>query len=57
MEFPKKKVYIETTIPSVITARSSRDIINAYRQDITKFFWENERKIIYGYLGCILLML
>jgi len=43
MEFPKKKVYIETTIPSVITARSSRDITNAYRQDITKFFWENER--------------
>jgi hypothetical protein len=42
MEFPKKKVYIETTIPSVITARSSRDIINAYRQDITKFFWEKE---------------
>jgi hypothetical protein len=44
MDPTKKKVYIETTIPSVITARSSRDITNAYRQDITKFFWENERQ-------------
>jgi len=43
MEFPKKKVYIETTIPSVITAKPSRDIRNLYRQEITREFWEYER--------------
>ena len=39
----KKSIYIETTIPSIITARPSKDITTAYRQEITKFFWENER--------------
>ena len=43
MQTAKKKVYLETTIPSVVTARASRDIINAYQQEITRFFWENER--------------
>lgn len=39
----KKSVYIETTIPSVITARPSRDIRALYRQTVTTEFWENER--------------
>ena len=39
----KKSVYVETTIPSLITARTSKDLITAYRQDISKLFWENER--------------
>jgi len=39
----KKSIYVETTIPSLITARTSRDLITAYRQDISKLFWENER--------------
>jgi len=43
MQAAKKKVYIETTIPSVITARSSRDIENLYHQEISREFWENER--------------
>jgi hypothetical protein len=43
MTAQKKSVYIETTIPSLITARTSRDLITAYRQDISKLFWENER--------------
>ncbi|MDR3002197.1 MAG: type II toxin-antitoxin system VapC family toxin [Fibromonadaceae bacterium] len=43
MEPVKKKVYIETTIPSIITARPSTDITKTYRQNITKFFWENEK--------------
>ena len=43
MQTAKKTVYIETTIPSVITARASRDITNAYQQEITRLFWENER--------------
>jgi len=40
----KKSIYIETTIPSIIVARPSRDIGNLYRQEITKEFWEYERQ-------------
>jgi len=43
MEGLKKSVYIETTIPSVITARPSRDIGSLYRQTVTRDFWDNER--------------
>jgi hypothetical protein len=44
MEPVKKKVYIETTIPSYATARPSMDIISANRQGLTKLFWEYERE-------------
>jgi len=40
----KKSVYIETTIPSLITARPSRDIGELFRQQVAKEFWENERQ-------------
>jgi hypothetical protein len=40
----RKSIYIETTIPSLIVARPSRDIRILYRQEITKDFWENERQ-------------
>jgi len=43
MQVVKKKVYIETTVPSVITARPSRDIENLYHQEVSREFWENER--------------
>jgi hypothetical protein len=39
-----KSIYIETTIPSLITARPSRDLISAAHQAITRNFWENERQ-------------
>jgi len=39
----KKKVYIETTIPSLITARLSADIGVLFRQQKAMEFWENER--------------
>lgn len=35
----KKKVYIETTIPSYLAAKSSRDITILYHQEITKEWW------------------
>ena len=37
-----KSIYIETTIPSLATARLSRDTIIAGRQALTMLFWENE---------------
>ena len=36
----KKKVYIETTIPSYLIARPSRDITLLYHQEIIKEWWE-----------------
>jgi len=43
MEDEKKSVYIESTIPSYITAKESKDVIKAARQSMTKLFWEQER--------------
>ena len=37
----KKKVYIETTIPSYLVARPSRDIVLLTHQELTKQWWEN----------------
>jgi len=39
----KKSVYIETTIPSLVTARPSKNFRDAYCQHVAKEFWENER--------------
>jgi len=33
--------YIETTIPSYYTSRSSRDVVQIYRQSATKRWWDN----------------
>jgi hypothetical protein len=43
MEGRRKSLYIETTIPSYATARTSPDLIIAARQALTKLFWEQER--------------
>ena len=40
----RKSMYIETTIPSYVTAKASRDLITAHRQAVTRLFWENERQ-------------
>lgn len=37
------KVYIETTIPSYLTSRPSRDIIIAGHQQSTRDWWDTER--------------
>ena len=38
-----KSVYIETTIPSYLTARPSRDLLRAAHQEITREWWEDHR--------------
>ncbi len=40
----KPKVYIETTIPSLLTARPNRDVEIAGQQIATREWWENRRK-------------
>ena len=39
----KPKLYLETTIPSYLTANPSRDLIIAAYQQITLYWWENRR--------------
>ena len=39
----RPKVYVETTIPSYLAARSSRDLLVAARQKITREWWETRR--------------
>lgn len=39
----KKRIYVETTIVSYLTARPSRDLVKAARQEITREWWESCR--------------
>jgi len=36
----KQKLYLETTIPSYLTSRPSRDLVIAGHQQVTKDWWE-----------------
>jgi predicted nucleic acid-binding protein len=40
----KPKVYLETTIPSYLTAWPSRDLVTAAHQQITREWWEARRR-------------
>lgn len=39
----KPRVYLETTIPSYLTAWPSRDLVRAAHQQITREWWEQRR--------------
>ena len=39
----RPKVYLETTIPSYLTARPSRDLVVAAHQEVTREWWEVRR--------------
>lgn len=45
------KVYIETTIPSYLTAGPSRDIVVAARQQVTKEWWTTRRSAFSLYIA------
>jgi predicted nucleic acid-binding protein len=40
----KKRVYVETSVISYLTARPSRDIIQLGRQQLTATWWERRKK-------------
>ncbi len=39
----KAKIYVETTIPSYLAARPSRDLLVSAHQQITRAWWESRR--------------
>jgi hypothetical protein len=41
---PMPKVYLETAIPSYLTAWSSRDLVQAAHQQITREWWERRER-------------
>ena len=40
---PKPKIYLETTVVSVLTARPTRDVVQTALQQITREWWEQRR--------------
>jgi predicted nucleic acid-binding protein len=40
----KPKIYLETTIPSLLTARPSRDLVIAADQQVTRDWWKKRHK-------------
>ena len=51
----KPSVYIETTIPSYLTARPTRDIVMSARQQITREWWETRREKFDCYISQLVL--
>ena len=39
----KPRIYLETTIPSYLTSRPSRDLVTAAHQQITREWWDTRR--------------
>jgi len=51
----KKKVYIETSIVSYLTARPSRDLVIAARQEITHELWQVLQKQYEIYISALVI--
>lgn len=47
----KSRLYLETTIPSYLTSRPSRDLIIAGHQQVTRVWWESRRSAFQLYLS------
>ena len=47
----KPKVYLETTIPSYLASRPSRDVIVAGHQKLTHEWWSNRRRAFQLYVS------
>jgi len=47
----KSRLYLETTIPSYLTSRPSRDLIVAGHQQLTREWWERRRGAFQLYLS------
>src|SRR5260221_6929338 len=47
----KPRLYLETTIPSYLTSRPSRDLVIAGHQQITRDWWEKRKKDFQIYIS------
>ena len=47
----KPRLYLETTIPSYLTSRPSRDLIVAGHQQVTREWWEQRRHAFHLYIS------
>ncbi len=47
----KTSVYLETTIPSFLTARPSNDVLIAGKQEATRQWWEQRKKYYQLYIS------
>ena len=51
----KKQVYVETSVVSYLTARQSRDLVRAARQEVTLEWWDRRRKEFSLYISALVL--
>jgi hypothetical protein len=51
----RPRLYLETTVPSYLTSRPSRDLIVASHQQITRGWWENRRDDFQVYISQLVL--
>jgi predicted nucleic acid-binding protein len=51
----KPRVYLETTIPSYLTAWPSRDLVRAAHQQITRDWWDRRRAVFELYISQVVL--
>ena len=54
-EAMKPRVYLETTIPSYLTAWPSRDLVRAAHQQITRDWWDRRRAEFELYISQVVL--
>ena len=51
----KPRLYLETTVPSYLTSRPSRDLIIASHQQITREWWEKRQSDFQVYISQLVL--
>ncbi len=47
----KEKVYLETSVISYLAARPSRDVVKLAKQDLTRRWWEEHRRVYEFYVS------
>ena len=52
----KARVYLETTIPSYLVARPSRDLLVAAHQQVTRDWWDSRRSAFELYISNLVLL-
>jgi predicted nucleic acid-binding protein len=51
----KSRLYLETSVPSYLTSRPSRDLIVAGHQELTREWWDTRRELFQIYISQLVL--